>query len=168
MALRKAMFLEYNTHLADGTVLTPESNEVTFIDPKDGNATNTYETVITAEGAAFRTMEETLGDWAATAKAEAEQVEALPVEEGGIFLVENPDGNCFITTGEVLTRADLVPGATIRRANARGGFGQPVGEPQDVEDVQQSAVSVQKVMRGGQLIIIRNGMEYNTIGQTVK
>lgn len=162
------MFLEYNTHLADGTVLTPESNEVTFIDPKDGNATNTYETVITAEGAAFRTMEETLGDWAATAKAEAEQVEALPVEEGGIFLVENPDGNCFITTGEVLTRADLVPGATIRRANARGGFGQPVGEPQDVEDVQQSAVSVQKVMRGGQLIIIRNGMEYNTIGQTVK
>lgn len=162
------MFLEYNTHLADGTVLTPESNEVTFIDPKDGNATNTYETVITAEGAAFRTMEETLGDWAATAKADATQAVALPVVEEGIFLVENPDGNCFITTGEVLTRADLVPGATIRRANARGGFGQPVGEPQGVEDVQQSAVSVQKVMRGGQLIIIRNGMEYNTIGQTVR
>ena len=162
------MFLEYNTHLADGTVLTPESNEVTFIDPKDGNATNTYETVLTAEGAAFRTIEETLGDWAATAKAEAEQVEALPVEEGGIFLVENPDGNCFITTGEVLTRADLVPGATIRRANARGGFGQPVGEPQDVEDVQQSAAGVQKVMRDGQLIIIRDGQEYNAIGQTIQ
>lgn len=162
------MFLEYNTHLADGTVLTPESNEVTFIDPKDGNATNTYETVLTAEGAAFRTMEETLGDWAATAKAEAEQVEALPVEEEGIYLVENPDGNCFITTGEELTRADLVPGATIRRANARGGFGQPIGEPQGVEDVQQSAAGVQKVMRGGQLIIIRGGMQYNTIGQTVR
>ena len=92
----------------------------------------------------------------------------MPVEEEGIYLVENPDGNCFITTGEELTRADLVPGATIRRANARGGFGQPVGEPQGVEDVQQSAAGVQKVMRGGQLIIIRNGMEYNTIGQTVK
>ena len=161
-------FVEYNTHLADGTVLTPTSNEVTFVDTKSANATQTLETVLSAEGAAFRTIEETLGDWAATAKAEAEQVEALPVEEGGIFLVENPDGNCFITTGEVLTRADLVPGATIRRANARGGFGQPVGEPQDVEDVQQSAAGVQKVLRDGQIVIIRGGMEYNTIGQTVK
>lgn len=161
-------FGEYNTYLADGTVLTPASNEVTFVDPKSGNATQNIQTVLTVDQAAAFTMEYTLGDWAATAKAEAEQVEALPVEEDGIYLVENPDGNCFITTGEELTRADLVPGATIRRANARGGFGQPVGEPQGVEDVQQSAAGVQKVMRGGQLIIIRNGMEYNTIGQTVK
>ena len=161
-------FGEYNTYLADGTVLTPASNEVTFVDPKSGNATQNIQTVLTVDQAAAFTMEYTLGEWAATAKAEAEQVEALPVEEEGIYLVENPDGNCFITTGEELTRADLVPGATIRRANARGGFGQPVGEPQGVEDVQQSAAGVQKVMRGGQLIIIRNGMEYNTIGQTVK
>lgn len=161
-------FGEYNTHLADVIVLTPESNEVTFVDPKSGNATQNIQTVLTADQAAAFTMEYTLGEWAATAKAEAEQVEALPVEEEGIYLVENPDGNCFITTGEELTRADLVPGATIRRANARGGFGQPVGEPQGVEDVQQSAAGVQKVMRGGQLIIIRNGMEYNTIGQIIK
>lgn len=162
------VFVEYNTHLADGTVITPDSNIVEFIDPKSNNATQILETVIAAEGAALRTMEYTLGDWAATAKADAEQAVALPVVEEGIFLVENPDGNCFITTGEELTRADLVPGATIRRANARGGFGQPVGEPQGVEDVQQSAAGVQKVMRDGQLIIIRGGMQYNTIGQTIK
>ncbi len=161
-------FGEYNTYLADGTVLTPASNEVTFVDPKSGNATQNIQTVLTVDQAAAFTMEYTLGEWAATAKAEAEQVEALPVEEEGIYLVENPDGNCFITTGEELTRADLVPGATIRRANARGGFGQPVGEPQGVEDVQQSAAGVQKVMRGGQLIIIRNGMEYNSVGQIIK
>lgn len=161
-------FGEYNTHLADGTVLTPEYNLVTFVDPKSGNAEMTLETVLTAEEAAAYTMEYTLGDWAATAAEDAKQVEALPVVEEGIYLVENPDGNCFITTGEELTRADLVPGATIRRANARGGFGQPVGEPQGVEDVQQSAAGVQKVMRGGQLIIIRGGMQYNTIGQTVR
>ncbi len=161
-------FGEYNTHMANGTVLTPESNEVTFVDPKSGNATQNIQTVLTADQAAAFTMEYTLGEWAATAKAEAEQVEALPVEEEGIYLVENPDGNCFITTGEELTRADLVPGATIRRANARGGFGQPVGEPQGVEDVQQSAAGVQKVMRDGQLIIIRGGMQYNAIGQIIK
>lgn len=161
-------FGEYNTYLADGTVLTPASNEVTFVDPKSGNATQNIQTVLTVDQAAAFTMEYTLGEWAATAKAEAEQVEALPVEEEGIYLVENPDGNCFITTGEELTRADLVPGATIRRANARGGFGQPVGEPQGVEDVQQSAASVQKVIRDGQLIIIRNGYEYNSVGQIIK
>lgn len=161
-------FGEYNTYLADGTVLTPASNEVTFVDPKSGNATQNIQTVLTADQAAAFTMEYTLGEWAATAKADAEQAVALPVVEEGIFLVENPDGNCFITTGEELTRADLVPGATIRRANARGGFGQPVGEPQGVEDVQQSAAGVQKVMRDGQLIIIRGGMQYNAIGQIIK
>lgn len=161
-------FGEYNTHLADVIVLTPESNEVTFVDPKSGNATQNIQTVLTADQAAAFTMEYTLGEWAATAKAEAEQVEALPVEEEGIYLVENPDGNCFITTGEELTRADLVPGATIRRANARGGFGQPVGEPQGVEDVQQSAAGVQKVIRDGKMIIIRNGYEYNSVGQIIK
>ena len=40
----------------------------------------------------------------------------------------------------------------------------------DVEAVggQQSAVSCQKVLRDGQLIIIRNGVEYNAMGQIIK
>ena len=38
----------------------------------------------------------------------------------------------------------------------------------DVESIQSSAVSTQKMLRDGQLVIIRNGVEYNANGQTVK
>ena len=37
-----------------------------------------------------------------------------------------------------------------------------------VESIQPSAISSQKVIRDGQLIIIRNGVEYNANGQMVK
>ena len=37
-----------------------------------------------------------------------------------------------------------------------------------VENIQPSAVSSQKVFRDGQLVIIRNGVEYNAAGQMVK
>ena len=38
----------------------------------------------------------------------------------------------------------------------------------DIESIQSSAVSIQKVLRDGQLVIIRNGVEYNANGQTIK
>ena len=62
-------FGEYNTHLADGTVLTPASNIVTF---NKGSEVQ-METVLSAERAAELTMEYTLGEWAATAAADATQ-----------------------------------------------------------------------------------------------
>ena len=37
-----------------------------------------------------------------------------------------------------------------------------------VESIQNSAISSQKVLRDGQLIIIRNGVEYNAAGQMIK
>ena len=62
-------FGEYNTHLKDGTVLTPKSNEVTFIDAKSNGATRVIETVLPKEEAARYTMEYVLGKWATEAKA---------------------------------------------------------------------------------------------------
>ena len=167
-------FVEYNTHLADGTVLTPESNEVTFVDTKDGNKTNTYETVLSADGAALRTMEETLGEWAATAKADATQAicDLQNIDANGIYLVEVPGGNAILFTGAELTEEVIPEGATVRKANARGGFGKAAEDEQGtaIESVsgQQSAVGVQKVLRDGQIVIIRDGMQYNTIGQTIR
>ncbi len=38
----------------------------------------------------------------------------------------------------------------------------------DVENVQQSEISSQKVLRDGQVIIIRNGVEYNVAGQVIR
>jgi len=47
-------------------------------------------------------------------------------------------------------------------------IGRPAQMPTGVESIQPSAVSSQKVMIDGQLIIIRNGVEYNVSGQIVK
>ena len=160
------VFGEYNTHLADGTVLTPTTNVVTFNQKAPKTGTQDQETVLSAEQAATYTMEYTLGDWAATAKADATQAVALPVAADGIYLVENPDGNCFITTGEILNMADLIPGATIRKANARGGFGLKAGDkPEGVENTKTAeAVKAVKVVRNGQVVIIRDGKEFNVLG----
>lgn len=170
-------FGEYNTHLDNGQVLTPASNIVTFVDEKSNNATQEIETVLTKEQAAAYTMEYTLGNWSATAQAEAKQAECdlSNIEADGVYLVEALNGNPTLYSGADL-KNEIFPedsGVTVRKANARGGFGEAVlynPEATAIEAVsnQQSAVRAEKVMRDGQLIIIRDGMQYNTIGQTIK
>ena len=166
-------FGEYNTHLANGTVLTPESNEVTFVDPKSGNATQNIQTVLTADQAAAFTIEYTLGEWAAAAVQDAAQAVANPkaIDANATYLVEDNSAFVAILKGSQLA-ADHI-GKTIRQANGRGGFGEavvydPAAKVIEVVDGQQSVVSVQKVIRNGQLVIIRGGVEYNTIGQTIQ
>ncbi|MBR0309502.1 MAG: hypothetical protein IJQ97_01335 [Paludibacteraceae bacterium] len=164
-------FGEYNTHMSDGTVLTPANNKVTFVDPKSGNATQDIETVLTAEQAATYTMEYTLGEWAASAKADATQAvaDAKAIDADATYLIEDEGAFVAIVKGSALTEDYL--GMTIRQANTRGGFGKAVVYNPDgtaVECTQQSADSLQKVVRNGQLLIIRNGQEYNSIGQIVK
>ena len=166
-------FGEYNTHLANGTVLTPESNEVTFVDPKSSNATQNIQTVLTADQAAAFTMEYTLGEWAAAAVQDAAQAVANPkaIDADATYLVEDNSAFVAILKGSQLA-ADHI-GKTIRQANGRGGFGEavvydPAAKVIEVVDGQQSVVSVQKVIRNGQLVIIRGGVEYNTIGQTIQ
>lgn len=175
-------FVEYNTHLADGTVLTPTSNEVTFIDTKDGNKTNTYETVISAEGAALRTMENTLGEWAATAKAEAEQkrmnvmydqdnnILSWNATEEGVYMVCLSDVPFFTTeTSLDLTAVnwdevyakfhemygddlEVTGGYYVRFANGRGGFGPKVWPGETPEAIENTAAEAVKVQK-----IFRNG-----------
>ena len=170
-------FGEYNTHLANGTVLTPESNEVTFVDPKSSNATQNIQTVLTVDQAAAFTMEYTLGEWAATAKADATQAvcekQWSDLEPDAIYLAEADGEFVMLLKGsEVMDKLALYDGKVyiLRKANARGGFGLPADEATGVEAVsnQSSAVSIQKVLRDGQLIIIRNGYEYNSVGQIIK
>ena len=166
-------FGEYNTHLADGTVLTPSYNLVTFVDVKSGNTTQTIETVLSANDAAVYTMEYTLGAWAETAKNDAKQAvaETNGYEETGIYLVELlEDGSCSIVTGKELNAEVMLPGATIRKANARGGFGWKAGEePQGIENATAAeAVKTVKVIRNGQVIIIRDGREFNALGAELK
>ena len=170
-------FGEYNTHLADGTVLTPESNVVTFVDTKSGNATQNIETVLSAEQAAAYTMEYTLGAWAATAAAEATQAvaeqEAKDFEADGLYLVE-ADGKfeAIIKGSEYMDRFAIYDGKTytVRKANGRGGFG-PKAETEQKEGIDNTSAcncKVEKIVRDGQVIIVRDGREFNTLGAELK
>ena len=163
-------FGEYNTHLADGTVLTPASNVVTFVDTKSGNATKDIETVLSAEQAAAYTMEYTLGAWAATAKADAEQavVEDLDnIDPNGIYLIECKETK----TPYIVKGIENWPEGceyTIRKANARGGFGLKAGEnpKEGIENTAASNAKTQavKTMKDGQIVIVRDGKAYNMLG----
>ena len=173
-------FGEFNTHMADGTVLTPENNLVTFVDPKTGNATQTIETVLTAEEAATISIEHTLGDWAASAQNDAKQFDLTLYEitDGGIvalpegatektLLVErNGEYVAIITSGEQLYQIENPTACTVRAANGRGGFGTPV-QVKETLGIDNPAVSNSKTAKmiiDGQLIIVRDGKEYNMLG----
>ena len=160
-------FGEYNTRDKEGNLLTPESNVVTFLDKKGGNATQNIETVLSAEQAATYTMAYTLGDWAETAANDAKQViltykdgEWVPTE-ATVFLVEE-DGVASLVT----ELPEWKEGIVVRAANARGGFGKPAYEAwaEGVDNVQETSSQAIKIFRNGQLVIIRDGKEYNALG----
>ena len=47
-------------------------------------------------------------------------------------------------------------------------IGRPASSPTGVENVQGTEINAKKVIRDGQLIIMRNGVEYNANGQAIK
>lgn len=181
---------EYNSMDKNGNVVTPASNNVTFV--LNSNE-KTMETILTADEAAVYTKEYTLGDWAATATNDAAQVRKnVSLENGvmswnasevGIYLVYIHSVPYCITTDtsidvtavnwqelyEKYGMGNLAPTAEyyVRFANGRGGFGPavyPGQTPESLESIQQSAVSIQKFFRDGQVVIVRDGKEYNVLG----
>ena len=170
------IFGEYNTHLADGTVLTPSSNEVTFIDKSPSTETQIKETVLSEGQVNVRTIANTLGEWGATAVADATQAVCEPTAEefepNGIYLVEaNGEFQAIIRGSEFMDRFALYDGVTytVRKANTRGGFGLPAGEePQGISNTAAEAVKVQKIIRNGQVIILRDNKAYNIIGAELR
>jgi hypothetical protein len=166
-------FGEYNTHLADGTVLNPNSNKVTFIDKAPSTETRDIETVLTAQQAATYTMEYTLGEWAATAASDVAQVNANPeaIVAHAVFLVEKEGEFVGIMQGsEVSAQLDKLALHTIRQANTRGGFGEPVEIKNGETGVASEEISVksEKFIENGQLVIIKNGVRYNAQGSIVR
>ena len=169
-------FGEYNTHLENGTVLTPASNVVTFVDTKSGNATQNIETVLSADQAASYTMEYTLGDWAATAAADATQAvceeQWAELEADAIYMAECEGEFVMLLKGSEIEQLMIYDGKTytLRKANARGGFGPKAGEEshEGIETTKTDAAKVTKMFRNGQLIIIKNNNEYNVLGGLVK
>ena len=166
------LFGEYNSVNAAGDVVSPVSNNVTFV---LGSNEKEMETILTAEQAATYTMAYTLGDWAATAAADATQAEcekeASQFEADAIYLAEADGEQPILFKGsEFFDKVALYNGIdySIRKANARGGFGAPAEQQgQGVEEVN-AAKNVQKKMVNGTLIIVRDNVEYNVLGGLVK
>ena len=161
---------EYGTKNANGENITPASNNKEFY---RGTEKQTYETILTADEAAVYTMEYTLGSWASTAEAEAKQAEcektAAEFEPNGIYLVEGDGAFAGIILGsEFMDKFAVYDGVnyTVRKANARGGFGKPAkgGEEEGIEDVQRDDVRCTKVFRDGKIMIERDGKKYSIIG----
>ena len=160
-------FGEYNTHLEDGTVLTPTSNVVTF-----NKGTNVeLETVLSTDEAATYTMDYTLGDWSATAAAAAAQVECekewADLEADAIYMAECEGEFVMLLKGsEVFDKLSLYDGKTyiLRKANARGGFGAPAEGGAQAIDNAESGVKAVKIVRDGLVLIVRDNKIYNVLG----
>ncbi len=164
---------EFNSMDKEGNVVSPASNNVTFV---LGSEEKSMETILTADEAATYTIDYTLGEWGATAVADATQAVCEPTAEefepNGIYLVEaNGEFQAIIRGSEFMDRFALYDGVTytVRKANTRGGFGWKAGEePQGISNTAAEAVKVQKIIRDGQVIILRDNKEYNIIGAELR
>ena len=186
-------FGEFNSKNEAGEVVSPASNNVTFV---LGTNEKQMETILNADEAATYTMDYTLGNWSATAAADAKQVRKnVSFEDGvlswnaseeGVYLVYLHSVPYCITTEtsfDVTTLGwndimdlydkyglgDMMPTAEyyVRFGNGRGGFGPAVypGEtPESIDNTEASNSQVIKTVRDGQLIIIRDNKEYNVLG----
>ena len=168
-------FGEYYSVNGQGENVTPASNNVTFV--LNANE-KTMETVLTADQAATYTPDYTLGTWANTAVQDATQAvceaTAAQFEPNGIYLVEADGLFAGIILGsEFMDRFAVYDGVnyTVRKANARGGFGLKAGEQQPdeaVEQVSDSQATTTKILRNGQVLIQRDGRMFNMLGTEIK
>ncbi len=62
----------------------------------------------------------------------------------------------------------LKSGIPARALSARASFVFPNNSPEAVNNVSNAQQTIQKVMRNGQLVIIRDGVTYNTMGQVIE
>jgi hypothetical protein len=187
-------FGEFNSVDNAGNVVSPTSNEVTFV---LGNEEKPMETILSANDAATYTMGYTLGAWANTAAADATQIRknvffndgvlSWNASEVGLYLVYiHSVPYCFTTETSIdVTKVDLsyikdlyeyyfgnrdleyTADYYVRFINARGGFGpavRPGDNPEAIDHTVAETQKVQKIFRDGQVVIVRDGKAYNMLG----
>ena len=113
-------YKEYNTVDKSGNGMnTPASNIIEFTH-STGN--NTMETVLSAEEAQEYALDKFFTDWAPAAIAAQETVDTENLDPEAVYLVENNGAFVALVKGSALSAYTQ---GTIRKANARGGFGEP-------------------------------------------
>ncbi|MBO4453509.1 MAG: hypothetical protein J5761_00460 [Paludibacteraceae bacterium] len=149
------------------------------------SSTNTYNPVLTADSAAMFTARNVLGGadaWDAASKAAqvAAPVVALSgttlsweaVEDALLYVVMKDDAYVANLTATSYSLSEA-GNYSVKAANRFGGLGAAsnvVAYDPTATGIsnQPSEISCQKVLRNGQLLIIRDGKTYNMHGQEVK
>lgn len=164
---------EYGTKDADGNDITPAKNEVTFT-----KKNTTLNTILDASALTTYSIENVLGDWAATAQQQAKQLDApanaqyangkvtwTPANNGAIaYMIEKNGEFVGITEGtELSITIDPAQDAlTIRAANARGGFGPAAAVAGTV-----NAVNAVKAVNGSDIIYNMQGIRVSKPGKGI-
>ena len=111
-------YKEYNTVDKSGNGMnTPASNIIEFTH-STGN--NTMETVLSAEEAQEYALDKFFTDWNPAAIAAQETIDTENLAPEAVYLVENNGAFVALVKGSALSAYTQ---GTIRKANARGGFG---------------------------------------------
>ena len=91
---------------------------------------------------------------------------------GDKFLVVSANNKLNWTTSGTMkgmrSYFTLKSGIPARALSARASFVFPNNSPEAVNNVSNAQQTIQKVMRNGQLVIIRDGVTYNTMGQVIE
>lgn len=145
MNVAASSFKEYNTMDAEGNVISPASNVMTFT---HSTGDKTYETILTEAEAAEFTIKNIYGSWAPDATCKQFSTSAnIAADKHSISWTEVPEAKAYLVSinGEapVITQATSlnidgeITSAKVRVANVRGGFGPAAlaGEASSVEAI---------------------------------
>ena len=114
-------YKEYNTVDKSGNGMNTPASNIIEITHSTGN--NTRETVLSAEEAQEHALDKFFTDWAPAAIAAQETIDTESFDPEAVYLVENNGAFVALVKGSALSAYTQ---GTVRKANARGGFGAAV------------------------------------------
>ncbi len=142
MNSKPRFFGEYNTVDESGNGKnTPASNVLKTTKGAE------FESVLTAEQAEAYAYDKFFSGWDPKTIATQEKADATAIDADALYLVENEGEYVSLVKGSELDLTALV-GKTIRKANGRGGFGEPtVVEKTDAINLKEYASAQQKTAK---------------------
>ena len=172
-------FYEYNTIDEAGNVVSPSSNVLTFT----ASDSKSYETILKESETARFQLRNVYPDWqpdqdcrqvvVTSCLLNGNELSWTANEKAKAFLIERNGDFVAIVDGTVnstVVSGSSTDGYTVRAANRMGGFGQPtaVGTSSGLSQLPDEANKTNvayKLLQNGRLIITKNGIRYNAIGQ---
>ena len=149
----------------NGTVVTPGSTDVTITWPTDENA-DTYTIVIMKGDVIFCKL-------LFNKEGQLLNIAFAPGRDGqnrALYATQTANGLRFTVTGlEEKTKYGYDVSAQDEEDNTISSYSGEFTTQSTtaVDNITTNNANIQKIMRDGQLIIIRNGVEYNAVGQEI-